>query len=73
MCHEYEDAPGIRTLFSLAASSACKEKATLHGYDSWELFEYWRFWTCREDVSERILLQICMYIYRSRLRQKQQY
>ena len=39
MCHEYEDAPGIRTLLSLAASSACKEKATLHGYDSWELFE----------------------------------
>ena len=40
MCHEYEDAPGIRTLFSLAASSACNEKAILHGYDSWELFEY---------------------------------
>ena len=45
MCHEYEDASGIRTLFSLTASSACKEKATLHGYDSWELFEYSHFWT----------------------------
>lgn len=41
MYQEYKDAPGMRTFFfSLAASSACKGKATLHGYDSLELFEY---------------------------------